>query len=74
VPLAGLLLGAAAMASSDVPAIKLGVTDPAEWGTSGWLADIIPHLAYGLVTAAVYEALASLVRPNPAPLRAVARR
>ena len=74
VPLAGLLLGAAAMASSDVPAIKLGVTDPGEWGTSGWLADIVPHLAYGLVTAAVYEALARVVRPQPTPLRAFARR
>jgi hypothetical protein len=56
VPLAGVLLGAAAMASSDVPSVRLGVTDPAEWGTSGWLADILPHLAYGLVTALAYEA------------------
>ena len=57
VPLAGVLLGAVAMASSDLPSVKLRVTDPAEWGTSGWLADIVPHLAYGLVTAAVYESL-----------------
>jgi hypothetical protein len=57
VPLAGVLLGAAAMATSDIPSIKLDVTDPAEWGMSGWLADIIPHVAYGLATAAVYEAL-----------------
>jgi hypothetical protein len=62
------------MASSDAPAVKLGVTNPAEWGTSGWLADLVPHLAYGLVTAAVYEALARLVRRQPAPLRALARR
>ena len=46
------------MASSDAPSVKLHVTDPGQWGTSGWLADIIPHLAYGLVTAAVYESLA----------------
>jgi hypothetical protein len=58
-PLAAVLLGAAAMASSDVPAARLQVTDPSEWGTSGWLADIIPHLAYGLVTALVYESLLS---------------
>lgn len=57
VPLAGAALGAAAMAASDVPAVKLGVTDPAEWGTAGWAADILPHLAYGLVTALVFDAL-----------------
>jgi hypothetical protein len=54
-PAAGLLLGAAAMASSDVPSVKLGVTDPRQWGTAGWLADLLPHLAYGLVAAAAYE-------------------
>ena len=57
VPLAGVVLGAGAMASSDVPSVKLRVTNPSQWGTSGWLADIVPHLAYGLVTAAVYESL-----------------
>jgi hypothetical protein len=71
VPLAGILLGATAMAASDVP--KLDVTDPAEWGTSGWLADIIPHLAYGLVTAAVYEGLTSSVRPSSVSLRSFMR-
>jgi hypothetical protein len=59
VPLAGVLLGAAAMAASDIPSVKLRVSDPAEWGTPGWLADIVPHLAYGLVTAAAYEFLAA---------------
>ena len=57
-PVAGALAGAAAMAASDVPATQLGVTDPAEWGATGWAADIVPHLAYGLVTALVYEAIA----------------
>ncbi len=48
-------VGVAAMALSDVPAVALGVTNPKEWGTSGWLADIVPHLAYGFVTALAYE-------------------
>lgn len=54
-----IVLCALAMAASDVPATLLEVTDPAEWGASGWIADIVPHAAYGLVTAAVFEAIAT---------------
>ena len=51
-------LGLAAMAASDAPATALGVTDPRTWGAAGWASDLLPHLAYGLTTATVYEALA----------------
>jgi hypothetical protein len=51
-------LGLVAMAASDLPATALGVTDPRTWGAAGWVADLLPHLAYGLATATVYEALA----------------
>jgi hypothetical protein len=54
-PIAGLGLGLVAMAASDVPAIALGVTDPREWGVQGWISDLLPHLAYGLVTVMVME-------------------
>ncbi|SFD47139.1 hypothetical protein [Streptomyces aidingensis] len=54
---AGPLLGAAAMAGSDAPATALGVTDPRRWSGGAWLSDIAPHLAYGVVTAAVHRAL-----------------
>ncbi|MFF4399509.1 hypothetical protein [Streptomyces sp. NPDC001480] len=54
---AGPLIGAAAMAGSDVPATALGVTDPTSWELTSWLSDIAPHLAYGLTTACVYQAL-----------------
>lgn len=57
VPLSGLALGGAAMAASDVPATVAGVTNPKQWGMSGWMSDIVPHVAYGLATAGVYEAL-----------------
>ncbi len=57
VPLAATGVGAAAMAASDVPLIALKVSDPRSWGLSGWAADAIPHLVYGLVTVLVYEAL-----------------
>lgn len=56
-PLAGVGVGLAAMAASDVPIAVSGVSDPARWGASGWAADLLPHLAYGLVTASAYDAL-----------------
>lgn len=54
-PLAGVGLGAAAMVASDVPSSALGVTNPKEWTLDSWLSDIIPHLAYGIVTALVMD-------------------
>ncbi|MGE5334866.1 MAG: hypothetical protein ACM3N4_09230 [Nitrososphaerota archaeon] len=58
-PLAGLALGAAAMAGSDLPATITHASNPKTWSASGWAADIIPHAIYGLVTVAAYEAYAS---------------
>lgn len=55
----GVLLGALAMAASDIPATALGATDPQTWGTQGWIGDIVPHAVYGLTVAAVYDAIAS---------------
>ena len=55
---AGIIVGLTAMAASDVPLVTLKVTNPKTWGVSGWLADLIPHLIYGFVTVATYEALA----------------
>ena len=40
------------------PMTLLGVTDPRTWPMKSWLADLVPHLAYGVVTAAVLDALA----------------
>ncbi len=55
--LRGGAIGLAAMAASDVPIARLGVSDPATWSAADWAADLIPHLAYGLVTATVYDAI-----------------
>ncbi len=57
-PTAGLVLGAAAMAASDLPATAVGASDPRGWGLRGWLADLVPHAAYGLCTALAFSALA----------------
>jgi xanthosine utilization system XapX-like protein len=56
-PLAGLLVGTTAMMASDIPLVALGISHPKTWGVSGWVADIIPHLFYGLATVLSYEAL-----------------
>jgi hypothetical protein len=55
--LAGALVGAAAMAGTDVPMAALGVTDPRTWAAADWLSDAAPHLVYGLVTAAVVQGM-----------------
>jgi len=60
IPVAGIGVGLAAMAASDIPLIALRVSNPKTWGFSGWAAEAIPHLVYGLVTATVYEALTNL--------------
>jgi uncharacterized membrane protein len=51
------LIGGAAMAGSDVPIVALGISDPREWKPADWASDIVPHLAYGLVTHATLVAL-----------------
>ena len=56
-PLAGGVLGAGAMAATDVPMAGLGLTDPRSWSRSDWLSDAVPHLAYGLVTMATFSVL-----------------
>lgn len=48
----GLLLGFVAMAASDGPIVLTGASDPRTWSPADWLSDIVPHVAYGLATAA----------------------
>lgn len=55
--LAGALLGGLAMAASDYPSTRLGLTDPQTWTSADWLADIVPHMAFGVVTAATFDAI-----------------
>ncbi|MGY1712565.1 hypothetical protein ACI8AC_23950 [Geodermatophilus sp. SYSU D00758] len=55
-PLGAAAAGAAAMAASDVPAALLGVSDPRTWSREDWLADVVPHLAYGATVQTVLAA------------------
>jgi hypothetical protein len=58
-PVAGIALGLAAMAASDLPIGVSGVSDPSTWAPEDWAADLIPHLIYGLVTAVAYDSFAT---------------
>jgi hypothetical protein len=52
---AALLTSVAALAGSNGPMTALGVTDPRTWSTTDWVSDVVPHVAYGVVTALVYD-------------------
>jgi hypothetical protein len=58
-PFRSLVAGLGAMAVSDIALTASGLTDPREWGLSGWASDLFPHLAYGLCTAFAFDALRS---------------
>jgi hypothetical protein len=53
----GLVASVLAMLAANGPMAALGVTDPRTWGAEAWAADVVPHVGYGLVTAAVLDAL-----------------
>ena len=56
-PLGAVLIGAGAMVGANAPLVRMGLTDPRDWGVSGWLSDLVPHAAFGLVTAATVHRL-----------------
>ena len=35
----------------------LGITDVRDWTAKDWITDVVPHLAYGVVTAGTWRAL-----------------
>ena len=55
--LAGAALGSLAMAASDYPATRLGLTDPKTWSGADWMADVVPHMAYGVAAAFTFESI-----------------
>jgi hypothetical protein len=56
--IAGVALGLSAMAAAELPSVATGLTDPRTWGVRGWVSDPVPHLVYGLVTAAAFDLVA----------------
>ena len=53
----GLIAAAGAMIGTDGPMAALGVVNPRSWKATDWLTDVVPHLGYGIVTAAVAQNL-----------------
>ncbi len=47
-----LLTTAVVLVASNAPMTLLKVTDPRTWSVSDWVSDVLPHLAYGVVTHA----------------------
>lgn len=57
-PVVGAMaLSGLAMLAANVPMAALGVSDPRTWSVKDWLADVVPHLAYGAVTQAALAAM-----------------
>ncbi len=50
-----MLASAAALVGSNGPMTALGVTDPRTWSGSDWISDVVPHVAYGVVTAFAFS-------------------
>ena len=52
-PLAVDVVAATALATvgANAPMARLGVSDPRTWSAADWATDLVPHLAYGVVTA-----------------------
>ncbi|WP_393072415.1 hypothetical protein [Streptomyces sp. LN704] len=46
---------AGALVGTNGPMTVLRVTDPRTWSAVDWVSDIVPHLAYAVVTVAVLE-------------------
>ncbi|MFD9003283.1 hypothetical protein ACFV0T_20290 [Streptomyces sp. NPDC059582] len=44
-----------ALIGTNGPMTVLGVTDARTWGLSGWVSDIVPHVAYAVVTVGVLD-------------------
>ncbi|WP_053912719.1 hypothetical protein VM636_00380 [Streptomyces sp. SCSIO 75703] len=62
--LGAAVTGLLAMAATDAPMARLGVSDPRSWSPADWVSDALPHLAYGLVTYGVVAADADRERAS----------
>ncbi|GII22938.1 hypothetical protein Pme01_25350 [Planosporangium mesophilum] len=65
-PREAVTLATLAMLGSNVPMTLLRITDPREWSAADWVADVLPHLAYGAVAATVDRALDNRAFDNKA--------
>ena len=52
-----VVVSLSALVGANGPMTVLGTTEPRTWTITDWVADVVPHLAYGAVTAAVLDHL-----------------
>jgi len=55
--ISGIAATLGALVGTNAPMTMLGVTDPRTWPLNAWVSDVVPHLGYGAVTAAVLHGL-----------------
>jgi hypothetical protein len=53
----GLVAATGAIVGANAPMAAMKITDPRDWSAADWIADLVPHLAYGLVTGWVLDRL-----------------
>lgn len=53
----GVALAALTLFVGEGTAVRVGATDWSRWSTAEWLADLVPRLVYGMVTAAAFAML-----------------
>lgn len=53
----GLAALAAALLAGNGPMTAARVTDPRSWSAADWVSDLVPHVAYAVVTASVLQDL-----------------
>lgn len=49
----------AALVGANGPMAALGITDLRTWSLDAWVTDVVPHIVYGVVTAATLDGLDS---------------
>jgi hypothetical protein len=52
----GVLTTGIVLVAANGPMTVLRITDPRSWSAADWLADLLPHVAYGVVTYATLAA------------------
>lgn len=57
--LGGVAATVLALVGANGPMTALGIADPRTWSAQDWAADIVPHVVYGVVTAATLDGLHS---------------
>jgi hypothetical protein len=50
-------LALGALVAANVPMTAVKITDPRTWTAADWAADLVPHAAYGAVTALAFDRL-----------------